>query len=116
MPFRRKGNPALKVVYAHLTSLCVNLTRLEEVKTFRLPEELEMRASMVMSDMGKLLKSIDEGWRSFPKDVLDSLEMVRAYAYISTREGVGFIEENSDRILRAVRWCISDLERHVARA
>ena len=111
---RRGDYATLKMVHARLTSLCVNLMRLEEVKSFRLPEELDLRASMIMSDMKEVLEYL-QGNTKLPREVSDPLNMVKAYAYISTREGIDFITENSDRMLRAVRWCISSLERYLAR-
>ena len=111
---RRSDYATLKMVHARLTSLCVNLMRLEEVKSFRLPKELDLRASMIMSDMKEVLEYLGEDTK-VPREVSDPLNMVKAYAYISTREGADFITENSDRILRAVRWCISSLERYFAR-
>jgi len=111
---RRVDYPTLKMVHARLTSLCVNLMRLEEVKSFRLPQELDLRASMIISDMKEILEHLGDDAK-IPREVSESVNMVRAYAYISTREGVDFVTENSDRILRAVRWCISSLERYLAR-
>lgn len=114
MRLRRSDYAALKMVQAKLTSMYVNLTRLEEIKGFRLPEELDLRASMIISDMKEFLDYLKDNTR-IPREVSDPLNMVRAYAYISTREGIDFVTENSDRILRAVRWCISSLESYLTR-
>ena len=114
MRLRRGDHSTLKLVHARLTSLCVNLMRLEEIKSFRLPEELDLRASMIISDMKEVLEYLNDNTK-IPREVSDPVNMVRAYAFISTREGIDFITENSDRILRAVRWCISSLERYLAR-
>ena len=112
---RKRKGISLREVRAGVNSLCVNLIRYSEVKRLRLASEEDLRFRLEMSlsdlkDLRALTEDLDER-NPYPRELIHSLEVIRAYSIVSEAEGVSFIEENYERILRSARWCLSEIEK-----
>ena len=100
----------LSEVRASVKVVAVNLIRIQELKSRFGPyeEELKSRLDMAVSELRSLKELIGRGnpsLKDLGRDTYNSIKLMEAYSIISESEGVEFIEENIERILRAARWC-----------
>ena len=120
MPFsllRRGRNERDEAVSAFLSEvrsnvrlIAISLTRIKELKSrFGLyEEELKSQLDITVSELRSLRELLEEEeikLNGLDGDAYNAVRVIEAYSIISDSEGVTFVDENADRILRAARWC-----------
>lgn len=120
MPFsllRRGRNERDEAVSAFLSEvrsnvrlIATSLTRIKELKSrFGLyEEELKSQLDITVSELRSLRELLEEEeikLNGLDGDAYNAVRVIEAYSIISDSEGVTFVDENADRILRAARWC-----------
>lgn len=124
MPFsllRRGRNERDEAVSAFLSEvrsnvrlIATSLTRISELKSrFGLyEEELKSQLEITVSELKNLRELLEERktiLNGLDGDSYNAVKVMEAYSIISDSEGVSFVDENADRILRAARWCDGSL-------
>jgi len=97
-------------IRSNVRVIATSLMRIDELKSgFRVnEEELRSRVSIALNELRNLRELLEDAEgkvRSLDGEVHDAIRVIEAYSVISDREGADFLFENTDRILRAARWC-----------
>jgi len=100
----------LSEVRSNVRLIATSLTRIKELKSrFGLyEEELKSQLDITVSELRSLRELLEEEeikLNGLDGDAYNAVRVIEAYSIISDSEGVTFVDENADRILRAARWC-----------
>jgi len=100
----------LSEVRSNVRLIAISLTRIKELKSrFGLyEEELKSQLDITVSELRSLRELLEEEeikLNGLDGDAYNAVRVIEAYSIISDSEGVTFVDENADRILRAARWC-----------
>ena len=104
----------LSEVRSNVRVIATSLTRIMELKSNYSvrEEELNTQLNITLSefrDLRDLLENDKSRILSLNGDLYNAVKIMEAYSVISDREGVKFLVENTERILRAARWCDGSL-------
>jgi len=104
----------LSEVRSNVRLIATSLTRISELKSrFGLyEEELKSQLEITVSELKNLRELLEERktiLNGLDGDSYNAVKVMEAYSIISESEGVSFVDENADRILRAARWCDGSL-------
>lgn len=104
----------LSEIRSNVRVIATSLTRIMELKSNYSvrEEELNTQLNITLSefrDLRDLLENDKSRILSLNGDLYNAVKIMEAYSVISDREGVKFLVENTERILRAARWCDGSL-------
>ncbi len=104
----------LSEIRSNVRVIATSLTRIMELKSDYSvrEEELNTQLNITLSEFRDLRDLLENGKScilSLNGDLYNAVKIMEAYSVISDREGVKFLVENTERILRAARWCDGSL-------